>query len=101
MTHMVQFETTCKHETEYGNGNFLEVARKVARDQEGATEFLSITRGYRTRDGDRRFKMHLTLPVDDDVVAFLVNAVTEAMNPGEAQFVTGDEIAPAPAPATA
>lgn len=75
---MVQFDTIEKHGTTYNDGrDFIEVARKNGHDgdPEQGTRFISITRGYNTTAGDRRFKMHFTFPDDRELVAFLRDAL--------------------------
>lgn len=72
---MTTFETLEKHETEYGNNNFLQVARKVAKDDNGSTEFIAVTRGYMDNQGSRRYKTNLTLPTDPDIVNFVAEAL--------------------------
>ncbi len=68
---MTTFETISKHEREYGNNNFIQVARKVARDDHGETYFIAVTRGYLDSQGSRRYKTNLTLPDDPEIVAWV------------------------------
>lgn len=68
---MTTFETLEKDETGYGNNNFLQVARKVAKDDHGSTEFLAVTRGYISGQGARRYKTNMTLPTDPDLVEWV------------------------------
>lgn len=72
---MTDFETIVQHETEFGNRNFVFVARKLAKGEHGESEFISIVRGYVDPNGHRRFKMTLTLPPDPDVVGFVQDAL--------------------------
>ena len=76
---MVRFETLASHETEYGANNFIEVARKVAKDEtkpeDKGIEFISLSRGFKTTKGERRFRMHFTMPPDAELVAFVTDAL--------------------------
>lgn len=72
---MVTYETIEQHETEFGNNNFLQVARKVAKDDNGSTEFISVTRGYIDGQGSKRYKNQISLPTDPDVVGFVAEAL--------------------------
>lgn len=74
---MVEFETLEKREHEFGTRNFLEVARKVARDEDSETEFVAMTRGYMTADGSRRYKTNLTMPYEARVVDFAATSLME------------------------
>jgi hypothetical protein len=73
------FETIDSVETEFGDNNFLEIARKVAytEDGESETEFISITRGYLDAQGSRRYKTNLTVPPDPELVAFLARGLED------------------------
>ena len=72
---MTTFETIEKHETEYGANNFVQIARKVAKDDNGSTEFIAITRGYLDGQGARRYKTNLTLPTDPDILSFVASSL--------------------------
>lgn len=72
---MTTFETIEKHETEFGNNNFVQIARKVARSDESSTEFIALTRGYLDGQGARRYKTNLTLPPESDLLEFITDAL--------------------------
>lgn len=72
---MVTFETLEMHETEFGTNNFVQIARKVAKDDESSTKFIAVTRGYLDGEGAKRYKTNLTLPDDPDVVDFVQDAL--------------------------
>lgn len=74
---MVTFETLEKREMEFGSNNFLEVARKVAQDEDSETEFLTMTRGYLDADGSRRYKTNLTMPYEARIVDFAATSLME------------------------
>ncbi len=68
---MVEFETLKSEEVKFGNNNFIEVARKKAVTPEGENEFISLSRGFFTPDGERRFKRSFAIPDDKNVVDFI------------------------------
>ncbi len=72
---MTTFETIEKHETEFGNNDFLQVARKVAKGEESSTEFISVTRGYLDSQGSRRYKTNLSIPPDEELIEFVREAL--------------------------
>lgn len=76
---MTTFETIEKHETEFGNNNFVQVARKVAQneDDDSSTEFIALTRGYLDAQGSRRYKTNLTLPPEPELVGFVKEALQD------------------------
>jgi hypothetical protein len=73
---MTRIETIEKHKHEFDVNNVLQVARKVARDEDGnSTEFIALTRGYIDAQGSRRYKTNLTLPPDAELLAFLEDKI--------------------------
>jgi hypothetical protein len=76
---MTTFETIEKHETEFGNNNFVQVARKIAKgeDDDSSAEFISLTRGYLDAQGSRRYKTNLSLPPEPDLVGFVKDALED------------------------
>lgn len=69
---MVEFQTLESDEIEFGENEFLQIARKKSVSGEGENEFISLSRGFFTDDGDRRFKENFSVPIDEDVVDFLL-----------------------------
>lgn len=67
---MVEFETIKGKEVDFGNNKFVEIARKKAITEEGETEFVSISRGFITPEGEKRFSRgkNVSLPSEKDVV---------------------------------
>jgi hypothetical protein len=74
---MTEFETIEKHETEFGNNDFVQVARKIARDDDSTTEFIALTRGYLDAQGSRRYKTNLTLPPDGELLDFVEESLAK------------------------
>ncbi len=69
---MVTFETLKSEEIKFGNNNFLEIARKKAISEDGENEFISISRGFITMNGERRYRKSFTLPLNSEVIDFVV-----------------------------
>jgi len=78
---MVEFETIKSEEIKFGNNKFVEIARKKAIAEEGDTEFISISRGFFTEEGDKRFSKgkYVSLPVEKTVVDDIVKGLQKIM----------------------
>ena len=74
---MVTFETLKSEEIKFGNNNFIEIARKKAVTDEGAHTFISISRGFFTQTGEKRYRKSFTVPLDDGVVNFISEKLKE------------------------
>jgi hypothetical protein len=72
---MVEFETVDTKEIKFGNNKFLEVARKKAKTPEGENEFISISKGFITPTGQKRFKNALGFPADEQIKTSLIEAL--------------------------
>ena len=70
---MVKFETIKSEEIKFGNNNFLEIARKKAISDDGENEFISISRGFMTQDGEKRYRKSFTIPLNEEVLDFVVH----------------------------
>ena len=71
----VEFETMKAEKVTFGRNNFLEVARKRAKTDEGENEFISVSRGYFLPDGSERFKKSLTIPDDPEIRNFIADKI--------------------------
>ncbi|MBS3056162.1 MAG: hypothetical protein J4473_01870 [Candidatus Aenigmarchaeota archaeon] len=71
----VEFETLKAEEIKFGNNNFIEVARKKARTEDGENTFISLSRGFITPKGEKRYKKSFTVPVDSDVIEFISKTI--------------------------
>jgi len=76
---MVEFETINAEEVPFGNNNFIEIARKKARDGERENEFISISRGFFAMGGQKRYKSSVTVPLDENVVNFIASKLKEML----------------------
>lgn len=76
---MVQFETIKEAEIKFGDNKFVEVARKKAIAEEGETEFISISRGFFTPEGAKRFSKgkNVSLPAEKKIVEEVAKALKE------------------------
>lgn len=74
---MVEFETMKAEEIKFGKNNFLEIARKKAKSEEGENEFIAISRGFFLPDGTKRFKKSLAIPDDETIKDFVSKNVKE------------------------
>lgn len=72
---MVEFETIKAEELKFGKNNFIEIARKKAKTEEGESEFISLSRGFFLPDGTKRFKKSIAIPVDKEMVEFVSKSV--------------------------
>jgi len=75
MIEMVEFETVESKEIKFGNNKFLEVARKRAKTPEGENEFISISKGFVTPTGQKRFKNALGFPAEEEIKSGLIEAL--------------------------
>ncbi len=71
----VQFETINSEEISFGTNNFLEIAKKKAVTSEGETVFISISRGFTTPNGEKRFRKSVSFPDEDDVIKAVSDAI--------------------------
>lgn len=75
---MVEFETLKSEEMKFGTNNFLEIAKKVAKSEDGENEFLQIARGYIAPDGSKRYKKSIAIPADnDELKEFIAEKIKE------------------------
>lgn len=63
---MVEYEIIEAKEIKFGKNNFIEVARKKAISENGENEFISISRGYYSKDGSRKWKASIALPMEKE-----------------------------------
>lgn len=65
----VEFKTIKAEEVKFGRNSFIEVARKVAKTDEGENEFISISKGFYMPEGNnKRFRKSISLPNDPEVL---------------------------------
>lgn len=76
---MVEFETLKSEDIRFGTNNFIEVARKKAIDEDQENIFLSIARGYYTPEDEKRYRKNFSVPVNKDLVDFIVKYLPEML----------------------
>ena len=74
---MVEFETIKSEEISFGNNNFIEVARKKAISEQGENVFMSISRGFVTPNGEKRYRKSFSVPLDEAVINFVADKLKE------------------------
>ncbi|MCD6367791.1 MAG: hypothetical protein J7L45_01760 [Candidatus Aenigmarchaeota archaeon] len=72
---MVEFKTIESVDIKFGNNNFIEVGKMLAVTEEGENEFISLSRGFFTRDGQRRYKKSVAIPSDKEILSQIVDAL--------------------------
>lgn len=74
---MVEYKTVKSQDVGFGKNNFIEIARKKAITQDGETEFISVSRGFVTSNGQRKYKQSVTIPNSKEVVEAIIKAMKE------------------------
>lgn len=74
---MVDFELMEGEDVEFGNNNFIQVARKKAISDDDENVFISLSRGFFTRDNERRWKKNFSIPDDPEVLDEIIDALKE------------------------
>ncbi len=67
------YKTLSEETYTYGNGNFIEVARKEV----DGNEFISISKGRTLPDGTKRYKGGIGFPDDAEIKAFIIQTLQE------------------------
>lgn len=70
-----KFEVINEKTLKFGKNKFLEISRKKAVTPEGENEFISISKGFFTPDGQKRFKNALGFEFNQE----LLKQVSEAL----------------------
>lgn len=69
---MPDYTTLKSDEYKYGN-NFIEISRKKIEE----AEFISLSKGYYTRAGDKKYKNGIGFPDDKALKDFLIKNLQE------------------------
>ena len=67
---MPEYETMKAEEYKYGN-NFIEIARKKIED----AEFISISKGFYNKAGEKRYKGGIGFPDEGELKKFFVDTL--------------------------
>lgn len=68
---MATFETIKSEEVKFGANNFIEIARKKFVGDDGENLFISISRGFVTQNGEKRYKKSFSVPINQEVINFI------------------------------
>jgi len=74
---MVEFETINAKEVQFGNNKFLEIARKRAKTEQGENEIITISKGFTSPDGSKRFKNALGFEASEETKQAIIEALQE------------------------
>lgn len=66
----MEYETIVAEYVDYGRNKFVEVSRKRVLPE--GNEFLNISKGYYTPNGERRYQGGIGFPVEEEIVNNLV-----------------------------
>lgn len=74
---MATYESLTEETRTFGKNSYVEVSRKrLVDEQDRASEFVLVTRGFYDRDGRKRWTRFVTLPDDAEVKAWVREALT-------------------------
>ena len=71
----VEFQTIRAEEVKFGRNSFIEIARKIAKTDEGENEFVSISKGFYMENGDKKFRTSISLPKEPEVLAEIAKKI--------------------------
>ena len=69
----MEYETIASEYVDYGKNKFLEVSKKKVLPDE--VEFLNISKGYYTPDGQRRYQNAVGFPLDKELSKSLIEKI--------------------------
>ncbi len=72
---MVEYESIKSEFIDYGANKFIEVSRKRVLPDEA--EFINISKGYYTHEGERRYQGGIGFPVDETLVSQILEKLGE------------------------
>ncbi len=74
----IEFTTIRAEKVEFGRNNFIEIARKRAKTEDGLeNEFISLTRGYYLPDRKERFKRSISIPDEAGLKKLIAEKIQE------------------------
>jgi len=74
---MVEFEIINAKEIQFGNNKFLEIARKRAKTEQGESEIITISKGFTSPEGGKRFKNALGFEASEETKQAIIEALQE------------------------
>ena len=72
---MATFETIKSVDVKFGNNDFIEVGKKKVISEDGENTFFSLSRGFFTQDGEKRYKRNFSIPDNQDVLKRIIEAL--------------------------
>jgi len=75
----VQYFDESEIVVEFGKNNFIIIARKIAKVRQNEHEFISLSRGYYTRDGQKKFVKSMSLPLEIGKRRELAKAIVDIL----------------------
>jgi hypothetical protein len=70
----MEYETLVSEYIDYGKNKFLEVSKKKVLPE--GVEFLNISKGYYTPDGQKRYQNAIGFPLDKEIAKSLIQRLT-------------------------
>lgn len=74
---MVEYKTLKSEHIGFGKNNFIEISRKKVIADNGESEFLSLSRGFITLNGEKRYKQSVTIPNSKEIIEFIKRKLDE------------------------
>jgi len=72
---LATFETIKSVDVKFGNNDFIEVGKKKVISEDGENTFFSLSRGFFTQDGEKRYKRNFSIPDNQDVLKRIIEAL--------------------------
>jgi len=69
----MEYETIVSEYVDYGKNKFLEVSKKKVLPDD--VQFLNISKGYYTPDGQKRYQNAVGFPLDKEIARMLVEKI--------------------------
>jgi len=72
---LATFETIKSVDVKFGNNDFIEVGKKKVISEDGENTFFSLSRGFFTQDGEKRYKRNFSIPDNQEVLKRIIEAL--------------------------
>jgi hypothetical protein len=69
----MEYETIVSEYVDYGKNKFLEISKKKVIPDD--VEFLNISKGYYTPDGQKRYQNAIGFPLDKEIAKSLIDKI--------------------------
>ena len=74
---MVEYNTLKEKVFKFGNNNFLEVSIRSLIDGDKEVFYISLSRGFINREGNKIYKKNFTLPYDKELLGEVIKELKE------------------------